>query len=300
MKENKQIPLINICSLQKEENRDKDDLIIESFSAYLERHPNLYIPHRHSFYHIVFFSAGKGFHKIDFEQFTVNAGQIYFMTPGQVHSWQFEGGIDGYVVNFSEAFIGSFLRSEHYLEQFPFLEGIARNSVLQLGALAAKAVAALLEGMLREEQDKLPLFSDRQRLKLLELFILTGRSIGIPVAGPALPNNDLVIRHFKKLVARHYLSLRLPKEYAALLYITPNHLNALCNHTLGKPAGEIIRDRILLEAKRLLINADMSISEIAWQLHFADNSYFTKFFKKQSGITPEAFRKSILEQTTNK
>ncbi|RYZ32209.1 MAG: AraC family transcriptional regulator, partial [Sphingobacteriales bacterium] len=74
------------------------------------------------------------------------------------------------------------------------------------------------------------------------------------------------------------------------------HLNALCQDLLGKTAGELIRDRILLEAKRLLVNADISISEIAWQLNFADNSYFSKFFKKQAGTTPEAFRKSILEQ----
>lgn len=89
------------------------------------------------------------------------------------------------------------------------------------------------------------------------------------------------------------MQLRLPKEYAALLYVTPNYLNAFCRHMLGKSAGEIIRNRVLLEAKRLLINADMSIAAIAYQLNFADNSYFTKFFKKYAGVTPEEFRKNI-------
>ena len=92
----------------------------------------------------------------------------------------------------------------------------------------------------------------------------------------------------------YYNRKRLPKEYAAMLYVTPNHLNALCNDLLGKAAGEVIRDRVLLEAKRLLVNADINISEIAFQLDFKDNSYFTRFFKKYTGTTPEDFRRSVI------
>jgi len=78
------------------------------------------------------------------------------------------------------------------------------------------------------------------------------------------------------------------------LYITPNHLNALCQDMLGKTAGDLIRDRILLESKRLLTNADMTITEIAYNLNFKDNSYFNRFFKKEVGSTPDEFRTSFL------
>jgi AraC-like DNA-binding protein len=87
--------------------------------------------------------------------------------------------------------------------------------------------------------------------------------------------------------------LRLPREYAALLYITPNHLNAVCRQMLNKSAGEVIRERMLLEIKRWLVNAEISISEIADKLSFQDNSYFSKFFKKYEGMTPEEFKKSF-------
>ena len=80
-----------------------------------------------------------------------------------------------------------------------------------------------------------------------------------------------------------------------MLYITPNHLNACCKEVLGIPAGEVIRNRIVLEAKRLLVNLQLSISEIAYTLNFEDNSYFTKFFKKYAGVTPEEFRNSIVK-----
>ena len=78
-----------------------------------------------------------------------------------------------------------------------------------------------------------------------------------------------------------------------MLYVTPNHLNALCQDLLGKSAGEVIRERILLEAKRQLVNASAGIADVGYDLGFTDNSYFTKFFKKYTGTTPEAFRRGL-------
>jgi AraC-like DNA-binding protein len=86
------------------------------------------------------------------------------------------------------------------------------------------------------------------------------------------------------------LHKKLPKEYAEMLYITPNHLNALVNATIGKSAGTLIRDRILLEAKRMLVNSDQNVNEIAYQLQFEDNAYFSRFFKKYTDTSPEKFR----------
>jgi AraC family transcriptional regulator, transcriptional activator of pobA len=101
---------------------------------------------------------------------------------------------------------------------------------------------------------------------------------------------------FQQLIDKHYTSIRLPKEYADLLYITPNHLNTLCHEMLGKSAGDIIRDRVILEAKRLLTSADLRISQISDQLNFKDNSYFNRFFKKYTGLTPDDFRKNMINK----
>ncbi len=299
MKKGSKIPVYDLCTLQQQEHRQQDDIIIEPFAEYLKRHPHLFIPHRHTFYHLVLFTAGSGTHTIDFEQFTLTEGQIYFMIPGQVHSWQFGEDVDGYVINFSENFISAFLRRDHYLEQFPFLEGIAMHSVINLDAEACPAAIQLIKNMLQESLKKERWYGDKMRLQLLELLIMVHRNSGQHRSDTTHPYSDITLRHFRKLVEQHYTSLHLPKDYAALLYITPNHLNALCKDLLGKPAGELIRDRVLLEAKRLLVNAELTISEIAWQLSFADNSYFTKFFKKQTGITPEAFRKSVTAPVSN-
>jgi len=132
------------------------------------------------------------------------------------------------------------------------------------------------------------------RVLMMQFFIMVGRlSEGSVLKGPASYNQTLV-HNFQKLIGENYTRLKLPKEYAEILYITPNHLNAVCKDILGISAGDVIRNRLVLEAKRLLTNPQLNINEIAFTLNFSDNSYFTKFFKKAEGKTPEKFRKQIL------
>jgi AraC family transcriptional activator of pobA len=179
------------------------------------------------------------------------------------------------------------------VERFPFFSGVIAGGVVQLPKTAIPVVTELFASMLKEMDGTQAYSQDMLRLLVLEMFIQVSRGSRQGLAKQEPPHNYVLLRNFRKLVDQHYMQLRLPKEYAALLYVTPNYLNAFCRHMLGKSAGEIIRDRVLLEAKRLLINADMSIAAIAYQLNFADNSYFTKFFKKYAGVTPEEFRKNI-------
>jgi AraC-like DNA-binding protein len=285
------IPVLDICSLTSTDQINSE-VIAEPFAPYLEAHPNLHLPHRHSFYHVVLFTQGGGHHSIDFQQFKVIPRQIYFMKPGQAHRWNFQGQTDGYVVNFSDHSFDSFLANSHYLEQFPFLQGIAEEGVINLDTAIYKEAKAIIEKIVAEVHQPGAKSLDIVRTWLIELFIIIDRSISKDSSGSVQPQTQLLLHNFRKLVDVHYAEKRLPKEYAALLYITPNHLNALCKDLLGKSAGEVIRDRILLEAKRLLINADLSISQIASILNFTDNSHFTRFFKKHTNGTPEEFRRN--------
>ena len=264
----------------------------EPFASYLAKHPNLTRPHRHSFYHTLLFTKGGGKHSIDFEFFNVQPGQVYFMAPGQVHSWAFEGEVDGFVINFSPDIFRHFLKDADYLEQFSFFNGMASESVIQLSNEKLEPIKVLYQKVVAESSSsQRPISSDLVIVHLLEIFICCERAKNVYTGPIRQQHNNTVLHHFLKLLNRHFQQYRLPKDYAAMLYLTPNHLNAVCKELLGKPVGEVIRDRILLEAKRLLVNIDLSIAEIGYQLNFPDNSYFTKFFKKYTGTTPENFKK---------
>ncbi len=283
------IPIYDICSLTQKQ----DDILISRFAPYLKSHRNLHLAHKHSFYHLVFFTQGGGSQTIDFEYVPVKPNQVYFMIPGQVHNWAFEGDVDGYIVNFSVPFFQSFLLKANYLEEFPFFTGIIKDAVIDIPADLQSKVIGLFEELIREAEEPKQLEMDMIRAIMLQLFISIAR-LGLNTVNTAItPYNYTLLRNFQKLIEKNYTTIKLPKQYAELLYITPNHLNALCNDVLGISAGEVIRNRIALEAKRLLINNDLTILEIANQLNFTDNSYFTKFFKKQVGLTPEEFKKTI-------
>lgn len=290
----KKIPVYDICTIDQKAGKD---LLIEGFGEYLKKHyHSLHRPHRHSFYHLVLFTKGKGIHTIDFEKFPVKPFQIYFMIPGQVHSWHFEGEVDGYIVHFNEGLITSFLQNEHYLERFSFFKGDAGTGVCQVIPEEHERVIASFESLLKELKEGREQYLDIIRLRLLELFIRIERSCKKSERKNIAPQKLLLLRNYQRLIDKYFRTIKLPKEYADLLYITPNHLNALCTELLGKTAGDLIRDRILLEAKRLLTNADMTITEIAYDLNFQDNSYFNRFFKRNVGMTPDEFRKQFINE----
>jgi AraC family transcriptional regulator, transcriptional activator of pobA len=287
------IPVYDICRLNVDQVT-ADDFLIAHFSSYLDKHyEHLHSPHRHSFYHLVLFTKGSGSHQIDFTTFDVKLFQIYFMIPGQVHSWHFEGKTDGYVINFSDTFFKSFLLNPQYLDRFVFFSGVSEEGVCQVPFKVQEDIIKLFENIVAFSASSRSNDGDMIRLLLLQLFILIENSCTRP-AGKSAPQQKLTtLRGFRRLIDTHYRSIRLPNDYASLLYITPNHLNALCQDLLGKTGGELIRDRILLEAKRLLTNAKMTVTEIAYDLNFKDNSYFNRFFKKNCGKTPDEFRKEL-------
>src|SRR5690348_14401386 len=98
------LPTYTINTL-KDGSPSRKDFVADHFAHYLDEHPNLQFPHKHSFYHLVYFTKGSGTHSIDFIEFPVEQGQVYFMIPGQVHSWDFDKKPGGYIVNFSEQYI---------------------------------------------------------------------------------------------------------------------------------------------------------------------------------------------------
>ncbi|MBL3655966.1 AraC family transcriptional regulator [Fulvivirga sediminis] len=284
---NKHIPILDSCTLT-DSNQNK--ILIDHFAAYLKKNSNMVFPHRHSFYHIVVFTQGSGYHTIDFEKFDVTPGQIYFMAPGQIHTWHFSDDVDGYVINFDKGYYESFLLLTDSIDNFSFYNGIAQDGVIQLHSELLQQVTTLSESLYQQVNHTQPVYWDLTKTILLHLLMLVEQSHSKTTTGE-LSSSYALIKKFQRLIETDFASSRLPSEYASQLNVTPNHLNIVCKEHLGHSAGEEIRNRIVLEAKRLLVVNTLSITEIAYSLAFNDNSYFSKFFKKHTGMTPEEFRK---------
>ena len=97
------------------------------------------------------------------------------------------------------------------------------------------------------------------------------------------------------MIDKNFMRERQVQSYAAQLGISSNYLNVLTRKHLGKSALNMINDRVMLEIKRLLLRTDYDISEIAYKLGFNELSYFSRFFKRNTGMTPIEFRQSMNE-----
>jgi len=280
------IPILSNCTI---DSKEKTAILIERLSIYQAQHRDMVFPHKHNFYHLVLFTQGSGSHIIDFSEYQILPYQIYFMRPGQVHTWKFAGDEDGFVVNFHQEYFQSFLLNTDYLQEFSFLAGQTSEAVRQIAGAHQALLRRLFEALLHLKTAMA--HPDLCRVSLLQIFLYLEEWQEKKATLQGANYNYTIFRNYQQLVDRNFKHLKLPKEYAEMLYITPNHLNAICKDYVGMQAGEVIRNRILLESKRLLINKNLNINEIATELNFSDNSYFSKFFKKLSGQTPEEFRK---------
>lgn len=112
---------------------------------------------------------------------------------------------------------------------------------------------------------------------------------------------EIHVHKFINLVQRQFRKVRAIKDYAAQLNVSAKHLTEIVKQFTGKNASEMITEQVIKEAKLLLKNPQLSIGEIAYKLYFSDQSFFGKYFKRQTGISPKTYRESVsINQPTNK
>lgn len=301
-----QIPTYGICTFVTDENSPDEVLIhpkgnpseklfIRRFTPYANEYIHLATPHKHSFYKILLVLNGEGTTTLDFVEFRIEDSTVYFLIPGQVHDYNIVGQLNLYGVDFSEGYFHSFLLDTHYYERFPFFQGDLGNSVVHLSPEILKKITGLLDAMIEEGHHPSAVSDDLVKLWMLEVLLLLAKQCEYNGIKNSIPQNSSLITRFKRLVDENFIKLSLPKDYAARLYVTPSYLNQMSRKVTGKTAGEVIRDRKLLEAKRMLVNQDLNISQISNDLNFTDPSHFSKFFKKHTGKSPEEFRKNAFE-----
>jgi AraC-like DNA-binding protein len=122
--------------------------------------------------------------------------------------------------------------------------------------------------------------------------ILSTRLAKESLPQPAISNANLnVIREYNILVEKHFRNMHYVKDYADLLHKSPKTLSNLFPKYSDKSPLMVINERILLEARRLLLYSDKSTMEVADELGYKDPGHFSKFFKKHEGLSPSQFRK---------
>lgn len=261
----------------------------QTFSAIADIH----LPHRHNYYEIIWVTQGEGINFIDFNQYPITPNSLHFVSPGQVHAWELAEDVTGYAVIFTHEFFSMGLQDKYTLSELPLFYSVNTDTVVHVNEQQAVRFNDLFERIEREYQASLIDRDDMLRAYLRILLIEAKRLCSPTEITENTKSGVFLTKKFLLLIEEYFLTKTSVTDYAKLLNVTANHLNETVKRTAGKTAGELIRDRLLLEAKRLLIYSEMTVSEIAYYLDFKDPSYFGKFFRKYTGHSPGIFRMQV-------
>lgn len=239
--------------------------------------------HRHNFYEILYFThiqEGQT-HNIDFKELPISTDCIYILKPGQVYEMELTTQ-KGYLIAIKAEYLNSFYPNFDSFLYFTLPEKIQMdkndlNTVEQITLLIRNELA------LKHRTDLISSLVNTLVTQCILSFNDNIRKSGI----------DKRVLALLSLIDDYYVMEREVSFYAKKMSLSEKRLGVLTKQALGYTVKNIIQQRILLEAKRLISQGTSSFKSIAFQLGFADASYFSRFFKKYSGITPEEFRISL-------
>lgn len=270
-------------------NSIHDELYVNTFQNHLQNHSFVEEPHRHNSHLLLFFTQGSGTHEVDFDVFEIRPGSLFVLQPGQLHHWNLSEDIDGFVIIYAQELYNLYF-GQKKIEDFPFYHSVQNKPEIILNAAETKAILPFFY-LLEEENRRDEIFRQDKMLNLLDcIHIEIARKYIETHSYQTHPYNAKIGR-FETLIAQNFRTQKLPSFYAEKLHITLKHLNRICNEILSKTATAVIAERIVLEAKRMLADKELPVNEIANTLGFDDYSYFSRFFKKQTGMSPTDFRK---------
>ena len=242
-------------------------------------------PHRHARLHqVLLVQAGGGSAHIDGRQIQLTPGLAVNVPRGCVHGFTFQEGTQGWVITLSSDLVDECLH-----------DGEGLRAVLErphemvypddIRTLAARIFAE---------------YGQRQFARAQVLRSLAGVLIGLITRAiqaevdPRDPERATpLFRRFEQLVEERFRSRQPVAEYAAQLAVSPTHLNRIVRQATGRSASALITDRMLREARRMLIYTNLSATEIGYELGYNDPAHFSRVFARGTGSPPRVFRRRM-------
>jgi len=263
------------------------DFELTSISAiYKKSELKLSIPHRQEFYGLFYFTNSFGKYFVDFKEYEIKKGSIFFISNEQIHFFRNIEKTTGNVILFTN----TFLENDFLIEQV-FEQNIGNPSV-PIDSELLKEIDLLISQIkyILNSSKKMKLDILKKYLEIILLEIFQSKQEDLPL------QNIYYQRfiQFKKDLKVHFKKHKNVKFYADKQFITTKTLNLAVREVVDKSAKQFIGEYLILLAKRMLINSKYSISEITYSLGFDEPTNFIKFFKNKEIITPSIFQKKYM------
>ncbi|MFN8466604.1 MAG: helix-turn-helix domain-containing protein [Caldilineaceae bacterium] len=255
--------------------------------------------HRHNFHEIIFVLNGRGRHTIDGQAADLLAHSVALIARGQVHRVEYSDGLAIYLVRFTDDFLPAELVSPTWDYHGMLFNHVGLNQTLQLQPSDADDVIRCLD-LIGHEYVLDTAFQRYTTLRhlLAVLVIRLGRIVERALCPTAASRAAIAVyQSFMPLLEQHFADRHDVQYYADALRMSPANLSRQLQAILGKTTKQLIDERIVLEARRLLQYTPQSVGEIAYALGYSDQFHLSKTFKRLVGVAPQEYREQRQKST---
>ena len=253
-------------------------------------------PHRTDFYHIFLFENCQPTHFVDFEPIKIQPYTLLFIDKDRVHQFDRLLKYEGNILIFTDDFFCTAENDKKFLRSSILFNDFTNNATIRLNKNSFHRFSNICITI----SEELNLTTDNSKhiiLKnLLHNFLLLAerekRTQGYTEIKKGADLDYTLL--FRDLLESNFKKQKSVSEYSSQIITSEKRLGQATSKVLGKSPKEIINDRVLLEAKRLIVHSNLSIKEIGQDLGFEDPAYFIRYFRKNIGTTPVEFRETHL------
>lgn len=248
-------------------------------------------PHLMKFFVILLITEGSGKHQVDFETYSYEKGSVLFIGKEQVQAWSESENLDGYLIIFEEDFLyTNLIKFKDLTYSFPYNADLYQHLLKFENRESYQALLLLAEYMFKEYSlPKTSATAEILQCLLRTLLLKLKENPSRELKEMEKDSMETFIR-FQQLLDKKIHKTRNASDYCGMLNVSHKKLNRICKYLTKMTIKAFIDHALILKAKRLLYEAELNISEIAYQLGFEERTNFTKFFKKHENITPKEFR----------
>jgi AraC-like DNA-binding protein len=240
---------------------------------------------------ILWVMRGKASCRVDMRELEIADNQLVCISPGKATCIDAIGCQEGYMISFSEVFLNVEERELDLSYEGGLFRIFSDPDTIPLPAEIGMDMKRIFEGMKKESENLYP-YRDQLIRKYLKIFLIhLSRQRPVETDNTLYSRGKELTRAFMKLLEKNYRQYRSVSEYARHLSVTPNHLNVAVKKNTGNTAGHCIKQRLVLEAQRLIVYSDLCMKEIADDLGFSDTAHFSKFFKNGCGMNFSDFKR---------
>lgn len=252
---------------------------------------------RLNYYSLIWIKNGKGTAKADFSEYDFIPNTLFAFSPYQPFMFQTDEQIQGVVINFHPDF---FCIHKHHQEvacNGVLFNNIYNPSFVTVDENANSTFKMLIEQITVEMQN--PALAQYELLvSYLKIFLITASRLkaeqqtAIQI-NPAENKEPFILQNLKNDIETHFKTKHSASDYADLLNISAKALAKLTKTHFNKTLTDLISERIVIEAKRELYLTNKAVKEIAYELGYIDEYYFSRFFKNNADISPQAYRDTV-------